>query len=495
MKNNNKYNAGLKVSRAISSLIFLVPLIMIQSSCKKLVEVAPPVTSINVANVYTNAGTAAAVLTGIYSKMVFNSIGNGGITSASFLSGLSSDELTLFSGVTNISYFQYYTNSLNTSTNTIDFWVGIYPITFACNSAIEGLNNSNSLPPAVKQQLLGEAKFARAFCYFYLVNLYGDVPLAVSTDWQMNAALARAPKVQVWQQIIADLKDAQNLLSSNYLMSDAVSIYLTSSAERVRPTKWAANALLARTYLYQQQWDSAEVQATAIINNKGMYDTVSLNNVFLKNTKEAIWQMQPVSPGINTIDAQTFILPNSGPSNPNYPVYLNVALVNAFEAGDQRKVNWVGSVTPPPGSTTYYYPYKYKATTLSGSQAEYITALRLGEQYLIRAEARAQQGNVSGAQSDLNTIRTRAGLANTSANDKPSLLTAIVHERQVELFTEWGHRWLDLKRTGNIDAIMGTPGGGICAAKGGSWNTNWQWYPIPLSELQKAPQLVQNTGY
>jgi len=124
---------------------------------------------------------------------------------------------------------------------------------------------------------------------------------------------------------------------------------------------------------------------------------------------------------------------------------------------------------------------------------EYTMVLRLAEQYLIRAEARAQQNNLSAAQSDLNVIRTRAALSPTTANTQSTLLTAILHERQVELFSEWGHRWFDIKRTGNVDAVMGN--GGACAAKGGVWNTNWQLYPIIQLQLQLNPALVQNSGY
>jgi len=126
---------------------------------------------------------------------------------------------------------------------------------------------------------------------------------------------------------------------------------------------------------------------------------------------------------------------------------------------------------------------------------EYEMVMRLGEQYLIRAEAEANGagGGFGSAVNDLNTIRNRAGLPNTAATQS-TILTAIQHERQVELFTEYGHSWLDLKRTGNINMVMGNPGN-ACAMKGGTWNTDWQWYPIPLSELQSNPNLTQNTGY
>ena len=174
------------------------------------------------------------------------------------------------------------------------------------------------------------------------------------------------------------------------------------------------------------------------------------------------------------------------------PVYLSSFLLSAYEPGDQRRVSWVGSKTV--GTNTYYYPFKYESATFNTPVTEYLMVLRLAEQFLIRAEARAQQSNLSGAASDLNMIRNRAGLTNTTATTQADMLTAIYHERQVELFTEWGHRWLDMKRIGNIDAVMGGSTG-VCQAKGGTWNTDWQWYPLPLYDLQQDANLVQNAGY
>jgi hypothetical protein len=122
---------------------------------------------------------------------------------------------------------------------------------------------------------------------------------------------------------------------------------------------------------------------------------------------------------------------------------------------------------------------------------EYTVVLRLAEQYLIRAEARAQQGNLLDAQADLNIIRSRAGLSDRSINNVDLLLTAIMHERQVELFSEWGHRWLDLKRTNTVNAVMSV----ITPQKGGTWSSNWAWFPIPQSEIRTNVKLKQNLGY
>ncbi len=488
--NKNTFKLQFRILRAWAVGWGLLLLLMVHTSCKKLIEVDGPITSTNAANVYTSDATAAAVLTGIYARMS-NSDANlivNNFAGMSLLPALSADELTLISlsGLNAQQLPVYYTNDLTKFTGTA-FWGDIYSIIFTANSTIEGLNNSHDLTPSVKRQLLGEAKFMRAFSYFYLVNLFGDVPLVITTDWKANTTLARAPQSKVYQQIITDLQDAQILLSSNYL--DAGLINTTTA--RVRPTKWAAAALLARTYLYTGDWAGADSAATAVINNSSLYSLNTLNGVFLKNSTEAIWQLQPVGTGIqsNTGEGALFILPLSGPNVSDYPVYLSNNVVNSFEAGDQRKSNWVDSVTA--GGTTYYYPYKYKIGKVNTGTQEYIMILRLGEQYLIRAEARAQQNNSSGAQADLNTIRTRAGLPNTAANDKPTLLAAILHERQVELFTEWGHRWFDLKRTKAIDAVMNI----VAPQKSGTWAPYKAWYPIPQAEIDKDQNLTQNMGY
>jgi hypothetical protein len=471
-------------------------------SCKKLVEVPPPVTELTSDNVYTNNATAAAVLTGIYTEMTeYSPLSAASLNSISLVSGLSADEFTLYGGSSNINttLVQYYENLLTAGSSTTppaNIWSDCYSRIYIANIALENLARSTSLTPAVKQQLMGEAKFIRAFFYFYLVNLYGDVPLTTISSPTVNAVLARSPKAQVYQQIIADLVSAQTLLSDGYVAGDAES----STTERVRPNKWAATALLARTYLYYGNltgdagnYTNAINQSTAVINNSSEYNLTALNSVFLKNSNEAIWQFQPVNTGWNTPDAQIFILPATGPTSNSaagYPVYLSPQLLGAFEQGDQRKVNWVESVTV--NGTTYSYPYKYKSATIYAPVTEYTMVLRLGEQYLIRAEAEANNNQTGAAVADLNMIRNRAGLPNyTGATDKASLLAAILHERQVEFFTEWGSRWLDLKRTGNANTVMVA----VAPLKGTTWNAGWQLYPLPSYDIVQDPKLVQNPGY
>jgi hypothetical protein len=367
-----------------------------------------------------------------------------------------------------------------------EFWRNFYNYIFTCNSVIEGLQGSVGLTPVVEQQLMGEAKFMRALFYFYLVNLYGDVPLVLGTDYKANSQVARMPATRVYQQVVADLKDAQGLLTNSF--PDLT--LLKTSLERVRPTRWAAMALLARVYLYTGDWPNAEAQADSVIAHSPLFGLSALTSVFLKNSTEAIWQLQPVTTGsiTNTSDAVAFIIPASGPSV-SYPVYLSSHVTDSFETGDKRRTTWVGSVVA--GGKTYNYPYKYKVNAAAAPVSEYLMVLRLAEQYLIRAEARVQQGNAAGV-ADLNVIRTRAGLSGYAGSmDKASLLSAILHERKVELFCELGHRWLDLKRTGKADAVMSA----VTPTKGGAWSATDQLYPLSAGDLQEDPNLVQNRGY
>lgn len=495
--NNNKRRPFL--------VMLTVAFLLTQSSCKKWLTIPPPGASITEISVYSTDATAIAVLNGLYSSMSSSELFQSP-RSITLFAGLSADELTLYSGVTDNTHISYYTNQLaaNALINAgSEHWSLLYPFVYRCNAAMEGIAASPFLTPHVKQQLLGEAYFLRSFFYFYLVNLFGDVPLALNTDHQANTLLHRTPKKDVYQQIIADLEKAKTLLSDDYLNETL----LASTTERVRPTRWVATALLARVYLYAEDYAKAEEQATLVINNSDLYGLVALNEVFLKNSREAIWQIQPTSVGFNTEEGRLFIIPETGPTdvtvfNPN-PVYLSEFILNSFEAGDQRGVygNWVNTTIYPVSDTevdTVAFAFKYKVSTSPDvsspkGMTEYLMVLRLGEQYLIRAEARVRQNKIPGAQEDINAIRTRAGLGPTLANDNTSLLAAILHERRVELFTEFGHRWLDLKRTGQVDAVMSiiTP----LKANGTAWQSYQQWYPLPFSELGKSPNLVQNTGY
>ncbi|SDF12776.1 RagB/SusD domain-containing protein [Mucilaginibacter pineti] len=450
-------------------------------SCKKFVDISAPQTRLVQDNVYAVDATAAGVLTGIYTGLNLGSpaTGQSGI---SLRAGLSSDELTYQQQSFNTQLEGFYLNALNASATDAVLWRDSYRYINIANTALEGLNSSTTLTPAVKQQLTGEALFLRAFLHFYLVNLFGDVPLVTSSDYRINNSISRSPTQAVYEQILSDLKAAQGLLSTDYRAANIT----TATLDRVRPNQAAASALLARVYLYLGDWANAEIQSGTLISNTSTYSLTALNNVFLTESREAIWQLAGVDENLNTLEGQLFIL--NGPPDYDHPVSLSNTLLQSFEPSDRRKTDWIGHLDD--NGTEYYYPNKYKVS-FGTPVTEQLTVLRLAEQYLIRAEARAQLGKLSQSRDDLNAVRSRAGLLPTAENDQQNLLKLIYHERQVELFTEWGHRWLDLKRTGTADAVMTT----ASTAKGTSWKTTAQLYPIPQTDIDRDANLKQNSGY
>lgn len=461
--------------------IFIV-LLLSAAGCKNAVEIPTPSTSLVGSNVYADPKTATAVLTGIYDNMHANSGFADGTQAITTYMGTAADEMKNY--YVGTAAKQFYQNALSESPGTY-FWAQFFKYIYVANNAIEGLNKSTALSQDVKQQLLGEALFSRAFMNFYAVNLYGDIPLVTTTDYQANNVVARTPQADVYKAIITDLLSAQSMLTDDY--KDANN-QLTDT--KIRPNKAAATALLARTYLYTGDWKNAELQSTSLIENSN-YTLEPLANAFLIGSSEAIWQLAAANTSFtNTIDAYYFVMKTT--PGTNHHITLSTQLLNAFEAGDNRRTQWVGTFTK--GGVTYYYPYKYRNNQTGSAPTEYLVVLRLAEQYLIRAEARAQLGEAN-ATDDLNTIRNRAGLNNYAGpTDKNSLLAAILHERQIELMAEWGHRWFDLKRTGNLDAVMGGANG-VCAAKGGTWSSDWALLPLPVSEITINPNLKQNHGY
>lgn len=441
------------------------------SSCKKAVQVPPPANQVISSTVFEDDATATSAITGIYSEMM-NGSNQFCAVQTTVLAALSADELSFNSNNFQLEFERNEITQFSEVVLGTYFWDRPYKYIYIANLCIEGLTNSTTLTPSVKQTLLGEAKFIRAFCYFYLVNCFGDVPLITSSNYQQNAAMPRTPVAEVYQQIITDLKEAKTLLPANYI-----------TAEKLRPNKWAATSLLARVYLYTANFPEAEAEATAVINSTSYSLVPNLNNVFLKGSTETVWQLFPVNPTWNTWEGRELI-PSSTSATPQYK--LTPSLLNAFQSSDARRTSWVTSKTIPAG--TFIYPHKYKVYGNGAPQTEYYVVFRLAEQFLVRAEARAQQNNINGARSDLNAIRTRANLPNNTSNDQPSILAAIEQERRIELMFEWGHRWFDLKRTNRVNAVIGP-------LKPLTWQPTDALWPIPTAQLNANPFLTQNPGY
>ena len=451
--------------------LFIVGMLLMLDAvgCKKLVQVDEPDDSFTSAMVFSNDSLAQAAVTGLYIKIMSSSkfLLCGGM---SVFASLSGDELQRTSVMLNEE--QFYQNAINPNNLFVNanLWKAAYAYIYQCNICIEGLNKSTGVSKDVKKRLTGEVKFMRALCYYYLANLYGDVPLVLGTNADVNAMLSRAPVGHVYKQIEMDLVEAGDALED--------------VKKNTTPTTFAAKALLARVYLHLKEWNKAEQMAGIVINSGKFALEINLSEVFLKDSKETIFQLAPVQSGMNSPEGFLFVIVGNGKP----PYNLSTILWDAFDNGDQRKDSWIKSITI--ASQTYRSPNKYKIyKSAPGSEiTEYNVVLRLAEQYLIRAEALAHQNRIEDAVNDINVIRTRAGLIALEKNINNELcLGAILQERRFEFFAEWGHRWIDLKRTGGANTVLSKV------------KSNWQYYdtlyPIPVSELETAPNLKQNPGY
>lgn len=469
------YRAGRSQLVALSSdmviKVALMTLVIFVTSCDDLLDIPPPETEIVRETVFESDDTALAALSGVYNKLVTSSSFNGGSMSVTVTEGVYGDELISYASAGSQITPYFLSNIVSTNAAVENMWSDCYNMIYSANAAIEGLNSSESVSPDVRKQLMGEALFLRAFLHFYLVNTFGAVPYIRTTSYETNSKVVRTPVDEVYDKMIEDLVQAKDYLSDNY-----------PTANRVRVNKGAATALLARAYLYNRDWENAEAQATEIISDPQYELLDELSAVFLKESKETIWQLIP--PYGSTNEGAVFILL----APPTY-VALRNEVVNSFELNDLRKENWTDSILSSSGLTKWFFPFKYKIKNVDNDE-EYSVVMRIAEQYLIRAEARLKQDMLTGpesAESDINSVRSRAGLPVTTADTEDELLAAIMQERRVELFTEWGHRFFDLKRWDKADEV-------IEPMKPG-WESTDVLLPIPLSELLANPNLKQNPGY
>lgn len=448
---------------------FLLLSIVLLGSCEEFIQIDPPRTDLISETVFASEETAEAAMLDIYYQMRVGGPFSGSLNSISFITSLSSDEQLSYyrSSPTSTAEMKQFNDNALLPNNTfvLRLWSDMYKLIYRANAILEGLSDS-TIDSEKRNQLLGEAKFIRAFCYFYLVNLYGDLPLVLTTSYQENSTLPRSPAAEVYKQIVDDLMDAKSKLKSDFS---------NSNNERVRPNQGTAAAMLARVYLFMERWNDAEASATEVISNPTYSLAPTLAGVFNTNGPEAIWQFWSNSRPTERSTFRFAAIPIFGA--------IRNEFIAGFEAGDLRRTAWIART-----SQNYYSSIKYNST-VDNPPTQYATPIRLAEIILIRAEARINLGNLSGATADLNLIRQRAGLSALPSSDVATLTTQLQRERRSELFNEWGLRWLDINRWQLGDMILQPikPG----------WKNSASLYPIPEYEIKNNSALsnAQNPGY
>lgn len=377
-------------------------------------------------------------------------------------SDLAADNLAHPPNATAVAYAEVDNNSILPENSSVDgIWSAIYDGINVANNVIAQVPNTGDMSVAEKNAALGELYFIRALNHFNLLNYFGAIPIkTTATVGVENVNVPRDEVSAVYRAIIDDLKFA----AAN----------LPAGGTRIKASRHAANALLARVYLYQQDYANAIVYANEVINNGGYALKDNFADIFTaEETSESIFEVDFTAVDRNRIAEYNFPLTLNG----RREVAPSDDLLSKFTAADERlaaSVAFAGGL-----------PYAIKYDDLSTGSDNFIV-LRLAEMYLIRAEATARQnGDLQKIKDDLNTIRFRANLPGTAANSYASLLTAIEEERRLEFAFE-GHRWFDLVRTGRAVDVLPTV-----------TSVNQTLFPIPLSEILTNTNagMYQNPGY
>ncbi|MDJ1484408.1 RagB/SusD family nutrient uptake outer membrane protein [Cytophagaceae bacterium YF14B1] len=364
---------------------------------------------------------------------------------------------------------------LSTNSAAATFWAGVYNVVYIANFIEERLPGLAGVSTTDKNQLLAEARLLRGYAYFIGANTFGGIPLVTTTDVEANSNIGRSSKEEILAFALEDITRAIENLPD------------TATTGVGYATKHVARAMLARYYLYQSDWVQAEQFATQVINSKQYSLEPNFSTIVAKDfTSESILEVGYTitdDPGTSTYGLNNIFVGR------REVIPANSFLLKIFseESGD-RNLTVSFDASKQRGNDNGFSVAKYGTSDEDNNN---IVLFRLGEMYLIRAEARARQGKLTGtdgAITDINVLRTRAKANTIVSGSQSDLLTAIENERLYELAFE-GHRWYDLVRTGRANTVM--------TAFSSNWKDTYNVWPVPQTEIQRNPGLrgSQNPGY
>jgi len=340
------------------------------------------------------------------------------------------------------------------------FYAGLYKSILSANKVIENSEDATEV---------AEAKFLRGLSYFKLVRAFGDATIntSASPDASDNSILKRSPASEIYSSvIIPDLEAA---------------IAGLGEAVNGRASKMAAQGMLGKVYAQMGDYGSAATNLAAVVNGadaagislqENYADIFGVNNDL---NSEIIYATQ-ISSSISDEYGFSEFWSWSGGLDTKSLEPLDSDLVAAFDASGEDDLRRAITID----TATMASP-KFPQT--GGPDHDWIE-LRLADVILLYAEALNENGDTAGALTELNKIRTRAGLGDSAASGQADVRQAILDERRLELAFE-GHRWFDLVRTGTVDAEMGE-----------SIDPNYHLFPIPVSEILSSFGVIeQNAGY
>lgn len=367
-----------------------------------------------------------------------------------------------------------------------EFWQNTYETISRANNVIAGVENL-VMDETLKAQYIGEAKFLRAYSYFQLVNIFGEVPLKLYPQEKAENIHVKLSSVEdIYAQIEKDLTQAAPGLLPSY-----------SSAQAGHATRGAAYGLLAKAQLYQKKYSEALV-SIELLKGLHLYDLDEYVNLFKlgnEDNKEVVWAIRFKSdevPACGNSLNQWFAPQIENGYYFNAPTQSYVDCFNEKQENGEDDLRldisigrdgkeWMnGEVFSSSWSSTGYLVKKHNqplAEVSAGRKGDgglaYIY-LRYADILLIEAECQNELHHPELAESSLNLVRNRAGLASVTGKDEFAMRELIRTERRRELGFEF-HRFFDLMRWGKEAATQ-------ALGSDFTWSEPRFYFPIPQTE-------------
>jgi len=516
-----------KYSFFIQLIIILAALSLV--SCKKFLD-DKPVTSLTTGNAYNTASDMENALLGCYNSFYSTDYYQWEYV---MVSDVRSDNA--YPGGNNEETFFDYDRFILPPSNHHNYvnWGALYYAIARCNILLDKINDVTdaALTDERRKQIIGEVSFLRAFHYFHLVKLYGGVPLELesNTAEPSKTRKPRATETEIYNQIVADLETALANLPDQYSGATGSTLENTASVNKVRATRGAVNALLAKVWAQRSDRDYSKVlnYCDAVIGSSASYSLLpSYADLFDGNhylNSESIFEI-PYEEGnwsASSWGIELYLAPEDGWQKYCVPSKDLVAAFDA-EGDDTRKnanivfmttdangdpISWPDENWNPCQDPAVGIPFNYKQKHPGGwASGDHYYMIRLADIILLKAEAENELGNSSAAGALVNTIRDRVSLSPVSTSlSKEEMKKAILNERRLELAFE-AQRWDDLVRAGVATTVMQslneytyTCNAGVTgpAQKMDYANCSRErWLmPIPQLEIAANPNLTQNPGY
>ncbi|KGE13664.1 RagB/SusD family nutrient uptake outer membrane protein [Sphingobacterium deserti] len=445
------------------------------SSCNSFLD-RQPLAQVTTDSYFNSETNANAAVTGMYRTMT-----------PSFGWGQTVITLPEFSArhIAHISSFPEYENFATHNVTVINPWTSnvwnsMYTTINAANNIIARVPNipEDAISAGKRNQFIGEGKFIRALSYFFMVRAFGRVPLKLTaTTEDENQAIPQSEPQAIYEQIVLDLTEAAEALPEAHANTEAT---------KGRATKAAAQALLAKVYLYQAKYtnDYAKAAAAAklIIDSDAFQLVTDYGSIWrTENTAESIFELQFDNQLPNT-------LASVSNNNPSMLFYIrDTTIGQLFDTTDiRRSFSVVPGIRVSSSGDTTSLDFMGKFPNFNPA-SQNLPIIRLAELYLIHAEAEARASGAvtASAFASLNAVLTRASVSRDMSEftSVDSFVRFVQEEKEREMLFE-GETWFDFCRTG------------LALEKYSTLRSEQYFvYPIPAAQLSLNGGLVQNPGY